>query len=67
MKTYEIKAYQKYVGYDKCWISVEANSPEEALALFKADPDSYDIIDSKMIDIEDHEWTDEDEWEVLDA
>jgi hypothetical protein len=50
--------------YDKCWIQVEANSPEEALALVKANPEDYDMIDSKCIDISENEFVDEDQWEV---
>ena len=61
---YEIKCYMESKTYDKCWIQVEANSPEEALALVKANPEDYDMIDSKCIDISENEFVDEDQWEV---
>jgi hypothetical protein len=61
---YEIKAYQQYITYDKCWIEVEASSPEEALALVKKDPEAYDILDSKCVDISNTTWEDLDEWKV---
>jgi hypothetical protein len=62
---YTVKAYRTYTMYDKCWIDVEASSPEEALALVKADPDAYDFEDSKTIDIKDGSWEDQNEWEVV--
>lgn len=61
---YEIKCYMESKTYDKCWIQVEAGSPEEALALAKANPEDYDMIDSKCVDISENEFVDEDQWEV---
>jgi hypothetical protein len=62
---YEIKCYKTYTTYDKCWIEVEAQSPEEALKLFKVDPYGYDMLDSKCIDIYNSEFVYEDNWEVV--
>lgn len=60
---YTVKGYQRYTGYDKVYFSVEADSPEEALRLVKANPEEY-YVDADGIDCEDFEYIDEDEWEA---
>lgn len=64
---YEIKAYKQSVTYDKCWIEIEASSPEEALTLVKENPSEYQIIDSKCVDMSEDEFVDMDEWEITDG
>jgi len=64
MKEYEVTAYQKYVGYDKVYIRVRADSPEEALSLVKEDPDNFGAIDSKGVGCDEFEWIDQEDWEV---
>lgn len=64
---YEIKCYMESTSYDKCWIQVEADSPEEALKKAKENPESCDFIDSKCVDISNNVFVDFDEWEITDA
>lgn len=66
MPKYTVIAYREYTCYDKVYLGVEANSPEEALKLARAKPDDQDYNDSKTLDIGGGEWQDEDDWEVLD-
>lgn len=60
---YSVVGYQRYTCYDKCYFSVEADSPEEALFLVKEEPSDYFMV-SVCMDTEDYEWLDEDDWEV---
>ena len=57
---YEVKVYEKYTGYDKTWLEVEANSEEEAKE--KILEGHYDYIDSKNINVEDRELIEDNEW-----
>lgn len=66
-KLYEIKAYRETRDYEKCWIQIEADSPEEALKKAKDSPDECEYIDSKCIDVIDGEWVDQSEWEVTEV
>lgn len=67
MPNYEIKACREIVEYEKCWIKIEANSPEEALKFAKEHPDECEYMDGKTLDIVYGEWKDEDTWEVEEA
>lgn len=64
MAIYEIKAYMQSTSYDKCWITIEADSPEEALRLAKEDPEKCEYLDGKTIDIQSNDFVDQDEWEI---
>lgn len=65
MAVYELKVFHQSTIYDKVWATIEADSPEEALALAKEYPDTLDWQDSKCLDVTDGEWVDMDSWEVV--
>lgn len=64
-KKFSVTGYKVYTTYEKIYFSkVEANSPEEALELIKKNPEDFDIDDTKCLDIENAEFTDQDDWEA---
>lgn len=60
---YEIIAYRRYIGYDKVYLSVEADSPEEAMQIVREAPEEYEE-DSKLLDISNSEYVAFSDWEV---
>ena len=62
MATYEIKAYREVITYEKCWIEIEAETEEKALAFAKKNPDECEYIDGKTMDINDGEWVEQNQW-----
>ena len=62
MKTYEVEAYYERKVYEKVWLTVEAESKDEAVALIKEG--EGDWMDSKELDSE-GEWVDDGTWEII--
>ena len=58
---YDIIGYRKYTAYDKVYLTVDANSTEEAMQLAKEQPDEYEV-NYKGLNVTDSEWVDLDEW-----
>jgi hypothetical protein len=59
---YEVVAFRKYVGFDKVWLKVEANSPKEAVDLVLGDSVGIYELDYDCLGMEGHEWLSPSEW-----
>ncbi len=64
MEKFTVIAYRKYTAWDKVYLEVEADNEEEAMLMAKDQPDEYEV-DYKGLDVEDGEWMDLEEWEVI--
>jgi hypothetical protein len=65
MKTYEFKTFVEETTYLKRWLTVEAESENEAWSIIKDDPHSADYVDEKLIEIVESRYVDQNDWEMV--
>ena len=64
MKTYFIRAEEKFTSYQVSIYKIEADSKEEAKQILLADNGSIEPEDTWITDSIDYEWIEQDNWEI---